>query len=213
MGEEVVAPSVEQAVVVGTVVLFVAFLLWNGLFRAPLRRSARERLCAPVGADSELETLLDQLREGAQTGPVLQKIKRRVASEPDPKVQAVYLCAAGDVLRGTVSRKGTALRYFIKALQADPACIDARRGMRDLLLAQRRGFRLEQAYWQILSKLDFETDGCEDVADAWRELAELLERRRSGRTRARAIRRLLAQAVTVPECDDPSPREGECEES
>jgi hypothetical protein len=202
----------EQAIVVGTVVLFVAFLLWNGLRRAPLRRAVRERLSTPDGADSELEGLLEQLRNGAKTGPILRKIRKRVANEPSPTVQAIYLCAAGDVLRRTVSRKGTALRYYMKALKVDPACVGARHGLRALLLAQRRGFKLEQIYWQLLSLLDYDAHGCEAVSDAWRELADLLERRRSGRYRAKAIRRMLAMTATTTECDDDGEPLRDCSE-
>lgn len=201
----------EQAILVGTVVLFVAFLLWNGL-RAPLRRAVRERLSTPDGADSELEGLLEQLRNGAKTGPILRKIRKRVANESSSVVQAIYLGAAGDVLGGTVSRKGTALRYYIKALKADPACVGARHGLRALLLSQRRGFKLEQLYWQLLSMLDFDVHGCEAVSDAWRELADLLERRRSGRYRAKAIRRMLATIGSAPTCDEDVEPSRDCSE-
>ena len=190
------------------VVVFVAFLLWNGLLRAPLRPSVRDQLCIPQGADAELESLLEELRSGAKTGPVLQRIKRRVAHEPSAQLQAVYLCAAGDALRRTLSRRGTALRYFIKALKADPACVDARQGMRDLLLAQRRSFRLEQLYWQLLSRLDHESHGTTVVREVWLELAELLERRRSGRVRALALRRLVEQVPDEEEDLVPSCLEG-----
>lgn len=182
----------EQPIIAGAVVLFVAFLLWNGLIRAPLRRTVREHMSpTPDGADDELGELLDHLREGAKTGPILQKLKKRVASLPEPSLKADYLAAAGDALSRTLSRRGTALRYFLKALKTDPANTLARQGMRELLLAQRRGFKLEQVYWKLLSELDFERDGCALVTTVWRELAEILERRRSGRVRAVAIRRML----------------------
>ena len=196
----------EQAVIVGVIVLFLAFILWNGLLRAPLRRAAREGLCTPDAADAELQSLLTELRGGAKTGPILQQIKRRVASTTDSRLQAAYLCAAGEVLRSTVSRRATALRYYVKALQADPACVEARHGMRDLLLAQRRGFKLEQIYWQILARLDFETHGREEVIDVWRELADLLERRRSGRFRATAIRRVIARLSVGTASDEEEAR-------
>ena len=183
----------EQAVIVGVIVLFLAFLLWNGLLRTPLRRSVRAGLCTPDAADTELQSLLAELRDGAKTGPILQRIKKRVANTTDKRIQAAYFCTAGDVLRSTVSRRATALRYYVKALKADPACAEARHGMRDLLLSQRRGFKLEQRYWQILARLDYEKHGCEEVIDVWRELADLLERRRSGRYRATAIRRMIAR--------------------
>jgi hypothetical protein len=202
--------TMEQAILVGAVVLFVLFLLWNGLLRAPLKRSARARLETPGGADAELTGLLDQLRNGAQTGPVLAKIKKRVANTTDPKLQAVYLCAAGDVLRCTVSRRGTALRYYVKALGLDPTCIAARHGMRALLLSQRRGFKLEQIYWTILSRLDFVDHDCGAVVAVWQELADLLARRRSGRARARALQTLLDHVVASrEECvPDDEPAEG-----
>ena len=106
------------------------------------------------------------------------------------------------MLRSTVSRRATALRYYVKALKADPACVAARHGMRDLLLSQRRGFKLEQLYWQILARLDYETHGREEVVDVWRELADLLERRRSGRYRATAIRRMVARLSVGTPSDD-----------
>jgi hypothetical protein len=194
----------EQAILVGGVVAFVVFLLWNGLIRAPLKRSVRARLETPGGADAELTGLIDQLRNGAQTGPVLAKIKKRVSAVSDPKLQAVYLCAAGDVLRCTVSRRGTAYRYYIKALELDSACTAARHGMRALFLKQRRGFRLEQIYWQILSDLDFEEHGCATIVAVWKELAELLDRRRGGRDRARAIQALLDSYLDQrEECTSP----------
>jgi hypothetical protein len=191
--------ATEQAILVGAVVLFVLFLLWNGLLRVPLNRTARARLETPGGADAELTALLDQLRNGAQTGAILSKIKKRVDSANDPKVQAIYLCAAGDVLRCTVSRRGTALRYYVKALDLDPACVAARHGMRALLLAQRRGFKLEQLYWGVLSKLDFNSTECGTVVTVWHELAELLARRRAGKARAVAIHALLDHLATARE--------------
>lgn len=199
--------AMEQAILVGAVVLFVLFLLWNGLLRVPLKRSARARLETPGGADAELTALLDQLRSGAQTGVILSKIKKRVASASDPRLQAVYLCAAGDVLRCTVSRRGTALRYYVKALDFDPSCVAARHGMRALLLSQRRGFKLEQLYWRILSRLDFTSTQCGAVVTVWQELAELLARRRSGQARAAAIQALLNYLATTREECTPTEEE------
>lgn len=181
----------EPWLVAAVIVLFVGFLLWNGLMRVPLRRSARETLSTPGGADDELRSLLDQLRQGAQTRSILERIKKRVADQPSPRSQATYLCAVGDVLKGTLSRKATAVRYYLKALEADPTCPEARHGLREILLAQRRGVRLEQVYWKILSRLDFEADDPALVLEIWKELTELLERRRSGRIRAQALRHLM----------------------
>ncbi len=196
----------EQFLAAGVIVLFVAFLLWNGLIRAPLRLSARQNLSTRDGADEQLRELLDELRNGAQTRKALERIKKRVAAEPSSKVQAVYLCAAGDVLRNTVSRRATAVRYYLKALKADPACQDARHGLRELLLAQRRGFKLEQVYWKLLEQLDLEHNDPQMVLEIWRELATLLERRRSGRKRAAALRHLIAKVDSdrfdIPECDE-----------
>ena len=196
----------EQLLAAAVVVLFVAFLLWNGLVRAPLRRSARQKLSTPDGADEQLRELLEELRNGAQTRKALERIKKRVAAEPSPKVQAVYLCAAGDVLRNTLSRRATAVRYYLKALKTDPACIDARHGLRDLLLQQRRGFKLEQVYWRLLEQLDFESNDTQMVLEIWSELATLLERRRSGKKRAAALRHLIAkidsEGIHRPDCED-----------
>lgn len=196
--------AMEQAILVGAVVLFVLFLLWNGLLRAPLKRSARARLETPGGADAELTALLDELRNGAQTSVVLSKIKKRVSRVSGPTLQAVYLCAAGDVLRCTVSRRGTALRYYVKALDLDPSCVAARHGMRALLLSQRRGFKLEQLYWRVLARLDFASTDCGEVVAVWQELAELLARRRSGQARAAAIQALLNHLASAREECTPS---------
>lgn len=204
--------SYEQIFLAGAVVIFLTFILWNGLIRAPLRRSARRRLETPDGADKELHALLERLRDGAQTASVLREIKKRIAKEKSKTVKATYLCSAGDVLRQTVSRKGTALRYYVKALEADPTCIDARHGMRELLLQQRRGFRLEQLYWQLLGRLDFDEHGCTFVTTAWRELAELLERRKSGKKRARALRRLLERIDEAPDCVEGSSPSTDCDD-
>jgi hypothetical protein len=203
----------EPALLIGAVVLFLAFLLWNGLVRAPLRKKVRDGLgSAPGAADAELAGLFEELRRGANTGPILQKIKRRVAHERNPKLKAAYLCVVGDVLRRTLSRRGTALRYFVKALDTDPACVEARQGMRELLLAQRRGFRLEQLYWRVLSRLDPTEHGCDAVVATWVELATLLERRRSGRDRARAIRRLVAVLDDSQRCADSAPAPFDCDD-
>jgi hypothetical protein len=175
----------------GAALLFVAFLLWDGLRVGPLRKTVRERLASPPGADEELEALLDQLRQGAKSGPVLAKIKDRVGREEAPEKRAVWLCGAGHVLRNTLSRKATAIRYYKSALKADPACREARLALRDVLLAQRRGFALEQLYWKLLARLDPEQHGDAVVREVWAELADVLERRRSGRTRAQALRFLL----------------------
>jgi hypothetical protein len=196
--------AMEQAVLVAAVVLFVLFLLWNGLLRVPLKRSVRARLETPGGADAELTALIEQLKNGAQTGMILSKIKKRVASAADPKLQAIYLCAAGEVLRCTVSRRGTALRYYVKALELDPSCVAARHGMRALLLMQRRSFKLEQLYWNILSKLDFASTECDVVVAVWQELADLLARRRSGKARAAAIQALLVYLASTREDCTPS---------
>ena len=192
----------EQIALAAAVVLFLLFLLWNGLLRAPLRRSIRETLESPDAADEELEKLIGQLREGAKTGPILQQIKKRVAEEPDGEIKAAYLCVVGDVLRRTLSRRGTALRWFLKALEVSPTCFEARRGMRELLLAQRRGYRLEQLYWRLLARLDPEETPCETIVEVWLELAEILERRRSGRDRAKAIRNLVDTFGRTASCDD-----------
>lgn len=188
----------------GAAVLFIAFILWNGLRTGPLRRVVRERLASPVGADEELESLLEQLRKGAKSGPVLLKIKKHVSGEPSPRVRAVWLCAAGNVLKNTLSRKATAVRYYRAALKADPACRGARQGLRDILVAQRRGFALEKLYWQLLSDLDPADRGGELVREIWTELADVLDRRKPGRARARAIRYLLG---ALARCEEEGPSE------
>jgi hypothetical protein len=100
----------------------------------------------------------------------------------------------------------------MKALEADPSCAEARYGLRDLLLAQRRGFRLEQVYWKLLSRLDLANCPRDQVLAIWEELATLLERRRSGRIRAQALRHLMGRALEtepseseLPECDEDEP--------
>ena len=159
-----------------------------------MRRSARERLATPDGADQALETLIGELRESGKAGPALKRIKERVCSERDPRVRAVYLCGAGNVLKNTVSRRATAVRYYKAALAADPACREARLGLREVLLAGRRGAALEQVYWRLLSRLDPDEDGVETTREVWAELVEILEGRRSARLRSAALRRLLALA-------------------
>jgi hypothetical protein len=192
----------EPLIAAAVIVLFIMFLLWNGLLRAPLRRAVRQKLATPSGADAQLRELLDQLRNGARTRPVLDQIKRRIAEEPSVTLQAVYLCAAGDVLRGTLSRRGMAVKYYVKALKADPFCADARNGLREVLLQQRRGYKLEQVYWMLLADVDCERCETGKVLEIWRELATLLERRRSGRARAAAIRKLLEQLDVEEEIQD-----------
>lgn len=189
---------------VAAVVLFVAFLLWNGLRSAPMRRSARARLAAPDGADRQLEGLLEELRNGAMSGPILSRIRKRIAQEKNPVEKAVCLCAAGNILKNSLSRRATAIRYYKAALKHDPTCEQARLGLKEILLSQRRGFALEQLYWKLLARLDPEKHDWDLILRVWHELSEILSKRRSAKARATALRLLLDQLEAA---DEPLPPE------
>ncbi len=172
--------------------LFLIFLLWNGLRRAPRQMRRREDVATPNWADEQLKELLAELRDGAKLGDVLRTLKKRAREAESSKVRAAYLCAAGDVMRTSRPRKGAAVRYYTLALKQNPACQQARHNLRDELLAQRRVFRLEQVYWKVLAQMGATNDDIDDMLEVWAELVGLLEGRRTGRARAQALQHLIA---------------------
>ena len=91
---------------------------------------------------------------------------------------------------------------FLKALRADPTCVEGITKLQEILSAQKRFRRLEWTYWEVLARLDDSEVGEEMWLACWSGLAAIYAASPKTVRRADAIRKALNAFAQDPDDED-----------
>ena len=156
------------------------------------RQFSREESSIPAGASEELAALMRDAETSGKYRDVLRTIENRTAGMTSPAVRATYHCAAGNLARNRLKRPGLAVGFYLKALRADPTCIEAIGRLQEILVPQKRLRRLEWTYWEVLGRLNDGEAGGEMWLLCWSGLTAIYSTSPRTVRRADAIRKMLA---------------------
>jgi hypothetical protein len=193
----------KEPILVALIVLFIAVLILR-MIKAYLfaKRLRGDGTSLPKAADAELARLVEGVDTPQRSKESIRAITHQALGVKSPPVRGAYYCAAGNLAIHPLKRPGLAVGFYLKALRADPTCIEALRKLQDLLSAQKRFRRLEMTYWEVLARLD----DCE-VGEAvwvvcWSGLAAVYSASPRTVRRADAIRKALSAFVTDSDEED-----------
>jgi hypothetical protein len=191
----------KEPALLALLVLFVAVLVLRSVkayFLAKRLRSGGNGL--PSDADARLVELVENAKTPGKARDAIREVSRVAHAIPSSSKRSAYYCAAGNLAIHPLKRPGSAVGLFLKALRADPTCIEAIVKLQDILTAQKRYRRLEWTYWEVLARLDDSEVGEEVWIACWSGLAAIYAASPRTVRRADAIRKSIA--AYVQEDDD-----------
>jgi len=146
----------------------------------------------PVAADERLTSLVAEVENSGKVREALRTIGQRAPGIKSPSLRSAYHCAAGYLAISRLKRPGLAVGFYLKALRADPTCIEALDKLQEILAAQKRLWRLERTYWEVLGRLDDSEAGTEMWFKCWSGLTAVYSASPRTIRRADAIRKMLS---------------------
>ncbi len=156
----------------------------------------------PEAADAELEQLMRGVDTPPQGKEAVKTISHQAMAVKSPVLRGAYYCAAGNLAIQPLKRPGLAVGLYLKALRADPSCLEALNKLQELLSAQKRFRRLERTYWEVLARLDDNEAGEAIWVACWAGLAAIYSASPRTIPRADAIRKALNAYVSEIDEDD-----------
>lgn len=192
----------KEPLILALVALFIAVLVLR-LIKDYLfvKRWKGKEAGLPDAADAELAELVGAVDSANKGRETIRTISRLALGGKSPTVRGAYYCAAGNLALHSVKRPGLAVGLYLKALRADPTCLEALHKLQDLLSAQKRFRRLERTYWEVLARLDDTEVGGDIWIACWSGLAAVYSASPRTILRADAIRKALTAYVSDDDDD------------
>jgi hypothetical protein len=150
----------------------------------------------PSEADERLVSMLKNIDTPQKAKETLREISRTAGGVQSSVGRSAYLLAAGNLALNPLKRPNLAVGFYLKALRANPMCVEAIHKLQEILTAQNRRRRLEWTYWEVLARLDDSEVGEETWVACWAGLAAIYTASPKTIHRADAIRKSLAAFVT-----------------
>lgn len=190
----------------GAVLLLIGILFWK-LFRRGEKRRKEEFVFAD-GGDETLKKLLQEAKETTKHREVAKKIEELVTTVNDPVKKSYYYCSLAELYRVPLKNKNKAISLFIEALNVNPLCKDAYKGLERVLRGGRGAKRLEMIYWKYLAGIDVKKSNIEDLLWIWSRLSLLYEESLKKQRRSEAINKLISYIQQIEEKKDSLRDEG-----
>ena len=179
--------------------LFTAVLLFRMIKAYLLAHRLKGRpQDVPSDADERLLLLIKKADTPQRAKEVVSDITHLAGSVKSPGGRGAYFVAAGNLALNPLKRPNLAVGLYLRALRADPTCIEAVHKLQEILTAQKRHRRLEWTYWEVLARLDDSEVGDDTWLACWAGLAALYSGSPKTVHRADAMRKALA-AFTADE--------------
>jgi hypothetical protein len=180
------------------VVVLVFRLIKSYLLAHRLKGSAQD---VPLDADDKLVSILETADSPPKAKEAVRDITHRAVSIKSPAGRGAYFSAAGNLAVNQLKRPNLAVGLYLRALRANPTCVEAVHRLQEILTAQKRIRRLEWTYWEVLARLDDSEVGEEMWIACWAGLAALYSASPKTVHRADAIRKSLS-AFVADESDE-----------
>jgi hypothetical protein len=188
--------------------LFIAVTVLRVVKAYFLARRLKDRASdLPEGADTELVTIIEGAKTPQRARDAIRNISHLAHGVQSPAVRSAYYSAAGNLALNPLKRPGLAVGLFLKALRADPTCVEGITKLQEILSAQKRLRRLEWTYWEVLARLDDSEVGEDMWLACWSGLAAIYAASPRTVRRADAIRKALN--AFVPDSEDDEAGDGE----
>lgn len=185
------------AVLIGLFIIVLLFrMIKSYLFAHRLKGCSQD---VPSDADARLIDILKTVDSPQKAKEVLRDVTRMAGSVQSPAGRSAYLSAAGNLALNPIKRPNLAVGLYLRALHANPTCIEAVHKLQEILTAQGRLRRLERTYWDVLARLDDSETGTGTWIACWAGLAAVYAASPKTVRRADAIRKSLSAFIADDE--------------
>ncbi len=141
-------------------------------------------------ADPELEQYVKRAGTPGEARQVLRELEIR-AVDQDSRLRSRVYSTGGEIALIVLKRPAVAVRYYLRALRANPDCTAAFERLTEVLVAQKKLRRLERVCWDLLSRLGDDGAGSPMWRRCWQGLATVYAATPRMVNRADAIRKML----------------------